>query len=773
MSEKKRILSTTRREFIKKSTLATLGVGLISQVIPSGLRGGELILDKDRSLNPAGSLSDGGSIELPSCGIFIGSGIYPMSKDYLLSALYGHQSWTPQYFSPQEMIDKIVDDNQGNLAQLWGYARGYSARTIAEWQYALDEIGIHVPQPDWKNKRYLKASECKEIKNHPERNGAGIYRFIREAAKKDIYTMMIYGSATPEWSEKLQSIGKYYIGYDYGERYSFNFDSSKHQNEEITLRIIGDDLIDKIRAYVDEKRSKGWGHIYATGGAFHMDYEIAAGTDVPLIEDFAFAHLNVASALSRGLYRQFDLPIWGSHLAHEHYSWIPNASEHKWNLFKAAMYQKYMSGSKIIINESGNWFVEATLCEDSPKHDFPHVPLKPNEVSWNGEGPIKFIPYIKEARKHFDKIDYNAPIPRRYRQEISDFYDFVKANGTPEGQPESTIAIAKGNYDLCTSRFVYPKNYPVAGAYKEADKDAAWSEGVPERGWEIVKKVFYPTPNVIEPFENPFLSGTPFGQVDIVSFVQDKIDAKFLNANYKALLFSGWNTSSDKQYEVLKTYVKNGGTLFISIPQLSKNTTRHFGDYSVDDLVNRGDFSELCGVKVLSKGNRIYWATIPHDSSALGVEFPRRFGILAEPLGKIEITDPNVEVLAVDDEQGDPVVLRHQYGQGQVYFLNSWAYPGAFDQDFGPGSTRTSSGLVGLIYRHISNHSRGKVWITDDQKEPGKECEYINVSYFPKAHKICLYNIDFQRAHKFFLHAFGKPQKMKLQAGEFKMIEVG
>lgn len=707
-------------------------------------------------------------IELPPCGLLLGSGIYPMSKDYLLCTLHGHQSWMPQSFSPQEMIEKIIEDNQGNVAQLWGTARGYSPATIAEWQYALDEIGVHVPEPDWEKQTNLKAHECEVIKAHPERNGAGVLRFIREAAQRGIYTMLIYVSANPEWAKQFQNSGKFYLGYDFGERYTFRLDDS-NPLEKVTLKAFVDDLMERVREHVDARRAAGWGPIYATSGNFYVDYEIAAGTDVPLLEDFAFSPLNIASALSRGLYRQYNLPLWGSHLAHEHYSWIPNASEHKWHLLRGAMYMKYMSGCKIILNESGNWFVEASLCEDSPKHSLPRVPLAPGEADWGGHKPIQYIPYIEDARRHFGKINYNAPIACRYRREISDFYDFVKANGTPQGQPESTIAIAKGNYDLCNFRF--SPQYAIAGAYTLADQNPAWYEGVPERGWNIVKRVFYPTPNVIDPFENPFLSGTPFGQVDIVSFAQDRLEAKFLHANYKALLFAGWNTASPRQYSILTEYVREGGVLFISIPQLSTNMTRNFNNYEVEELVHGGDFSELCGVRVLGRGERIYWATAPDNNEKLGFRFPRRFGILATPMGRIEIVDADIEVLAVDDEQAYPLVLRHKLGAGAVYFLNSWAYPGAFDQDFGPGSTRTSPGLVGMLYRHIAKNARGLVWITDDGDEPRTECEYLNVSYFPEAGKICLYNIDPARQHSVFLHAFGRCERVELQAAEFRMFE--
>ena len=67
-------------------------------------------------------------IKLPPEGIFVGSGVYPTDTDTLLCTMIGHYCWQSQYFGPMEMIDKIVSDNQGNLAQVWGCARGFSPR---------------------------------------------------------------------------------------------------------------------------------------------------------------------------------------------------------------------------------------------------------------------------------------------------------------------------------------------------------------------------------------------------------------------------------------------------------------------------------------------------------------------------------------------------------------------------------------------------------------------------------------------------------------------
>lgn len=709
----------------------------------------------------------GTPIQLPPCGIFVGTGIYPMSGDTLLSSLHAHQSWAPETSTPEMMIDRIINDNQGNLAQLWGYARGYAPAMIGQWIYALDQIGVNIPQPNWETGEYLMPHQAPELREHADRRGAGLLHFTRLAATRGLYTVFIYTDATREWSSRLKDLGEHYLGYDFGERFTFNLDdkTAGKRLEDVTLDMLADDLIGRVKDHVDERRKAGWGNIYATSSNFHIDYEIVAGTDVPLVEDFAFRHLNMASALSRGLYRQFDLPLWGSHMAHEHYSWIPAKSEFKFELLRAAVYQKYMAGCKMIINESGNWFVEASLCEDSPKFDLPRVPLKPSEVSWHGRPPLKFIPYIDEARGHFGKVNYDSDYCRAYRKVFSDFYDFVKANGTPEGQPETTLAVAKGNYDLCSHTF--NTNNAIAGTYGIADVNPQWFEGAPEKAWDIVKEVFYPLRQVMGPYPNHFLSGTPYGQVDIVTFAKDEIDATFLSANYKALLFSGWNTASDKQYELLKQYVHGGGTLFISIPHLSTNRRRNYGSYTVDELVNGGDFSELCGVKVKGPGERFYWATAPHDSTELGFKFPRRFGIMATRMGNIEITDPAAETLVVDDEQAHPVLLRRRYGKGVVYFLNSWAYPGAMNTDEGPGARTFTKGLIGTIYQHIASRTRGQVWITDDGQETRNECEYVSFSYFPQAGTICLQNVDFKQPHRVFLHHFGKVDQIVLEPGQF------
>ena len=292
-------------------------------------------------------------IKLPSCGIFVGTGIMNSKADYLVCSGLTHTTWVPQLFSPMELLDKILEDNQGNLVQYWGFSGGLGPVTFAR-HHALEDLGMTPPEPDWKNKKNLIISDWVNREDYAERSGAGVLKLIQAAAEKGLYIALLYTEAHPQWSEKfIDAGGKYYLGYDFGERFTFGI-SEKHLAgmtlDQITLRTLADDLTTRVGEHVRERHATGWGNVTATSGNFYLDYEIAAGADIPMTEDFAFKHLNMSSALSRGLYRKYDLPIWGTHLAHEHYSWIPYSSEHKFDLLRASMYHKYMAGSKVILN---------------------------------------------------------------------------------------------------------------------------------------------------------------------------------------------------------------------------------------------------------------------------------------------------------------------------------------------------------------------------------------------------------------------------------------
>ena len=710
-------------------------------------------------------------IALPSCGTFLGTPVYLHRGDTIFqtSGPY-YTSWVSEDHDAAWYIERTVSENQGNLVAIWdGGATKQSLLAMADYM-ALDELGYEVPRPDWANQRFLTPSDWDVIAQHPERLGAGLVRMLRQAEDLGLAAMTIYTDADPGQLARLRPFKDHFLGCNVGEVFTFRLNAeedpelARARQATSDLRQLADNFLASVRDCVRRRLADGWQRLMVTGGIATLDYEIIGGIEIPAVEDFAVPHLNLASAISRGLYRQFKLPLWGTDIAHEHYSMLPFASPRKMPLLTASLYMKYMAGCKLLLVESGNWWQQSDHIEDTPMHQVPKLDLGSIRVN----DPHLSAPYVEAARRHYPRLNYDSPVCREYRRRISEFYDFLKANGTPAGQPTARVAAIKGNLDLAGPGAFNP-NAVIAGQYDQADRDARWFHATPERGWGIFADTFYPQPPVLGPYKNPFLSGTPHGITDIVSFAVDP-DAAFLSQHYAALLFTGWNTCTEAQYAALVAYVRAGGTLFVSIPHLSTNTRRNYTSYGVEDLVRGGDFSELCGVKVLGRGKQFYWAVTPGEGRPLGVSPHRKFGVCMTHMGQIEI-QPGVETVAVEDEQFMPLLLRHRLGRGTVFFLNMWEYPGALADDSAPSATRDNRlGLIHAIYRMIALETRGDIYITDDGQLPGESCDHVAFTHFPEHGEICLYNIDFDRPHTIHLHQGGNATAVTLAPAEFRMI---
>ena len=710
-------------------------------------------------------------ITLPACGTFLGTPVYLHRGDTIFqtSGPY-YTSWVSEDHDAAWYIDRTVRENQGNLVAIWdGGATQQSLLAMADY-LALDELGLEVPRPDWANGRFLTPQDWDEIAKHPERLGAGLVRMLRQARELGLAMMTIYTDADPSQLARMQPDLDNFLGCNVGEVFTFRLNETEDPELALARKTAGDlrqlaaNFLASVRSCVQRRKAAGWSRLMVTGGIATLDYEIIGGIEIPAVEDFAVPHFNIASALSRGLYRQFNLPIWGTDLAHEHYGMLPYSCPHRMPLLTASLYMKYMAGCKLLLVESGNWWQQSDHIEDTPMHQVPKLSLGNIHVN----DPHLSAPHVEAARRHYPNLNYDSPVCREYRRRISDFYDFLKTRGTPAGQPAARVAAIKGNLDLAGPGGFHP-NAVIAGQVAQADKDARWFHAAPERGWEILSDTFYPRPPVLGAYKNPFLSGTPYGITDIVSFAVDP-DPSFLSQHYAALLFTGWNTCTEGQYDALVAYVRAGGTLFVSIPHLSTNTRRNFTSYGADELIRGGDFSELCGVKVTGRGKQFYWAVTPGKERPLGVSPHRKFGICMTHLGCIEM-QPGVEVVAVEDEQFMPLLLRHRLGRGTVYFLNMWEYPGALADDSAPSATRDNRfGLIHAVYRRIARETRGETFITDDGIEPGAACDHVAFTHFPAQGEICLYNIDFDRPHTIRLHHRETTTTITLAPAEFQMF---
>ncbi len=669
------------------------------------------------------------NIELPPNGVFIGSGVYGHHPGVYCGGRCFSYWCSPDAPKHDVIVKLCLEENQGNMLQFWA-------------------------------------------------QGDDLWNLMQEAKDAGLYSVAFYADATEELSKKFKTLGNFYLGYDFGERFSMAFyakstsvdrdmteEEAKNANLEDASRI----FIQKVKDWVDFRHSADWGLVMATSANFYIDYEVAAGVDVPCTEDYPFGNLTTASALNRGLYRSYNLPLWGSHLAHEWYSYIPHKNPHKTESLKTAMQLKYMTGAKMIINESGNWALQSSLCEDSPMQSMPRAGDRLAD-------PIpeeKKAALIKDAEKLFVNISHRSPVATAYRKVISDFYDYTKANPAPAGQPEATIAIAKGNLDLSSGAAAY--NGAIAGAYNIAQFNPNWVPGAPEASFQILEKILFPRPKMFLPNKNLHFGATPYGQADIISFLNDNVTSDFLINNYKVLIFAGWNTCSEKQYKVLTEYVQAGGKLCISLPHLSTDKTRRHDTFTMDDLVNKGDFSELCGLKVTGKGMRFYWATGPNrKQNDMGLVLARRLGIIGSHLADLEFTNSpeNYEIMAVDDENMRPVIVRSKVGKGEVYFLATWCYPAAANLNNGAGSLDDEKGLADYFFEYAALQGRGHAWITgSDFEKPDEDCKWIVFSYFPDGGKICFLNLDYDNPRKCILHYFGEKTFITLQPGEFRQMD--
>lgn len=598
-----------------------------------------------------------------------------------------------------------------------------------------------------------------------------LYDLAAEAKDWGVYSMNIYANDNPVVAKKLSALGNYWLGYDTGEVFHWS-EKDCEGLENPTLKDVADGFMRRVFNHVNTRHESGWGNVLSTGADFSMDYQVAAGIDIPCTEDMPFRNMLLSSALERGVAKQYNLPLWGSHNAHEWNAFIPYSNPLRMPLLFAGFQLKYMTGAKIIINESGNWEVQSVLCQDSPLHKLPHVEVGAPGI--HGASKEELEPYMAGAKELEQTIGYDSDVCRMYREEMRRFWNFVKENPAPKGQPEASIAIAKGNFDLCGEN-IKPA-IPIGGAQRIAENNVNWFPGAPEASWEIAKDALFPRPDdILRPNRNFYLAGSPYGLCDIASFAYDNITADHLLKNYKAIMFAGWNSCSMKQYRILCDYVNGGGRLLIALPHLSTDLTRKYQTFTLDDLVNNGDFSELCGLRIKGMTGRIWWATAAEaDASkvnALGIRWPRRYGIMGMKLGDIEFTDDNHELLAVDDEAKLPVIVRAKRGKGEVFFVNTWCYPSAANADEGAGEYYGSDGLMTTLYKYVASISRGSVYPTGVNSDlPDDECKYVIVSYFPEDGRTFVKNIDFTHSHTIDLHRAGGVETITLAPAEMRII---
>ncbi len=668
----------------------------------------------------------------------VGSVLHPMAEG---EPLVTHENEIRHPHDIEWYLERMLKEEQGNLLCFWGSVENPAQRprAAAVWRNGLKLAELM----DW---------------------------FLRH----DRYAMTLYaqGHNVPpaclmpaEVARVLGSQADRYIGEDIGECLNSWF-SGRHATEPDgrplkSLRAAKARFIDGfLGPKVQALKAMGYPRIMTTGHATFTEYEMAAGVDIPFTELMLNFIGDMAYSMSamRGACRKWNRPWWGCYFAHDWYTkHIPYESPRKYQLLRLGMDLAWMNGAFGVLLESGNWATSA---------------------GWWTKGSSQCA-------------DYEAPACRRYRRTLRDFHRFTCRTRRDPSGPLVTTAFALGNLDGFSGRRnlmgrngEYYRDRPAVWGLKEtAKRDERYFYGDPELGWDILFRTAYPmNPKALAPHRNHYVTGAPFGPVDVVGIDAQTPDA--LLHRYKLIVYTGWNTMEPAIYGKLVDFVRNGGTLLMGVPHLSMRDDRESWSYTIGDLVHQGDLRDFFGVRVLGPGAFIdngrdlgRWKTpYPFYDYDVEEEAGQSRRIIPDLRCEVLAADveilPGTEVLYASETRGQflekknprpgvPLLVRRKLGRGRAYLTTVWSYPGA----------------IGLqrLYEHVVRnlllqHRSPRAHLDDpDLGRPGPECANVFHTVYRK--HLYVLNTDLRRTHRVDVTLDGQRSQLALKPGELLTLD--
>lgn len=283
----------------------------------------------------------------------------------------------------------------------------------------------------------------------------------------------------------------------------------------------------------------------------------------------------------------------------------------------------------------------------------------------------------KEERQCWDDL-----LTKGKRDMTRRFFKFVSTHPR-RGRNVRKIAFLEGRWAAPFNGFICDSeqdpHYSVWGLFGNSSPE--WGHGQPEKSRQVLD-VLMPgasTHPLRQRFDMRrfFFTGTPYGDFDCVPV---EASADYLK-NYGLILNLGWHTANEEDEAKLTEFVRNGGVILTGIPQFSRHKKREFlRDMEDLDLIRDGDLTELCGIRVKGRGKEYsgQWNAAGRESyvepalSALPSDDVMEDG--RAYLAEVELS--GAEVVAWDSFTGEPMLVRNRVGDGYVYTLTLWAYPG-------------------------------------------------------------------------------------------------
>ena len=246
-------------------------------------------------------------------------------------------------------------------------------------------------------------------------------------------------------------------------------------------------------------------------------------------------------AAIRGASKSCGKREWGSHIAMSWYGGVPWDKMY-FKRWKTALYYAYIAGATFIYSEGGHFGIN----------------------------------YLGLNHK------FDSPECKRFRKVLREFYHFCQLHPRPSKGPEVKIAFIQGRFD---------GNAGHGSRYTWGQFAEGWEHQEPEHSLDYLDNLFHRErwfSNTLSG-DMDFSGNPPFGQYDILPI---EAPLKVLR-EYTLLVFLGWNTIAEEDYDKLKSYVRGGGHLVMSLSHLNTNPSRNLEKMK---LYNNGDFSDLFGL---------------------------------------------------------------------------------------------------------------------------------------------------------------------------------
>ena len=455
---------------------------------------------------------------------------------------------------------------------------------------------------------------------------SGISGGVMSADQKPCPTGLISGAG-----DKLHSVGRHEWP---GAVYAFDPQPEWESND---MKTAMEHCIKRLKIEVDRAHNAAERAAFGDASGGHR-YCYMAGIDFIRSETMV-PHTQHLLSQARPAAEVFKDGEWGVHIAIQH-PCQPYYENHLGQYY-LSLYQPWMMGANMIYEE---------------------------DCLFN---------MFKEERQAWDDA-----LTKGKRDMTRDFFKFVKTHPR-SGKVVRKIAFVEGRYAAPFNGFICDSeqtpDYSVWGLF--GNNAPEWGHNQVEKCRQVLD-VLRPGANT-HPLRQDFtkrrffFSGTPYGDFDEVP---TEASADYLK-QYSLLLHMGWNTMIEEDYSKLREFVSNGGTLLIGLTQFSTHLKRYFlADMQDLALWNDGDLSELCGVKVKGRGEVFSGEWNSPDKmlfpkvelSAIPSTSPDEDGVCH--LAELEMC--GAEPYIWDAAKKVPLVVRYQYGSGEVYLLTAYAYFG-------------------------------------------------------------------------------------------------